>query len=134
MSLNFFKGISMIKRLIFAVAMAFLSLKAPAKDMKNPDKSETTKEHACAYPANSINWILAYCAYEIGTGDEITLQDSSCFKKAAGDLNQKDECKINGKYKKKLCELRLKSTVAPYSGSVEKCLQDKEIIPFFAGG
>ncbi len=123
----------MIKLWIFPLALAFASLKAPAKDKKSPDKSVTPKEQACPYPANSINWVLAYCANVAETDDEIMLQDSSCFKKAAADMNEKDECKINEKYKKKLCELRLKSTVTTYKGSLEKCLQDKDIKPYFAG-
>lgn len=85
----------------------------------------------CPYPADPINWILKYCAGEAQTDDEIAIQDSACFKKAEVDLNSKNECAIKEKYKKKICDSVLKS--GKRYKSLQLCLSDKKIEPFFAG-
>ena len=52
----------------------------------------------CRYPAEPINWILKYCAYETQTDDEIAIQESPCFKAAQIDLSNVNKCNKNRKY------------------------------------
>lgn len=86
----------------------------------------------CAYPADPINWVLRYCGHEIETDYEIAIQDSECFSAASSDLKAKDKCKINEKYKSKLCQKFLMKD-KKYS-TLKDCLKDPEVKPFFAGG
>lgn len=88
----------------------------------------------CPYPAHPMNWIMAYCAFIAETDDEIAIQDSACFKKASSELkNLKNECATKKKYKAKKCELLIKEKVVAHK-TVEECLKDESIRPFFAGG
>ncbi|WP_141733804.1 hypothetical protein [Oligoflexus tunisiensis] len=92
-----------------------------------------TSVPTCPYPGAPINWILAYCAREMNTGDEIALQNSPCFQKAEKDLSQKDECAINKKYKTKVCR-DLAAKDAKHHSSIQDCLKDQKVEPFYAGG
>jgi len=94
--------------------------------------NDRSKSRSCPYPADPINWVLGYCGYVVGTDDEITIQESKCFKNADADLKSKDECSINKKYKTKTCEFIIKQKYADYK-SVDACLKDKKVKPFFAG-
>ncbi len=86
----------------------------------------------CKYPNDPINWVLRYCGDVIQTDDEITIQDSACFKATRKDLEDKDKCKIKEKYKLWLCEKFLMKNKR-YK-SIQDCLNDNEVKPFFPGG
>lgn len=85
----------------------------------------------CPYPADPVNWVLRSCAFENQTGDEIVLQESECFKKAQPDLTKKHSCQIKEKYKLKYC----KAVVEKHKThkTVQLCLEDPSVKPFFAG-
>lgn len=85
----------------------------------------------CAYPAEPINWILRFCGHAIQSDDEIAIQDSHCFKSAEKDLKNKDLCKVNEKYKTKLCQ-KLMEKEKKYK-FLPDCLKDAGVKPFFAG-
>ncbi len=88
--------------------------------------------NTCPYPADPINWVLRYCAFENQTGDEIVLQESKCFEKAQTDLNSKDSaCQIKEKYKLKYCETVVKKYRT--HKTVKLCLEDNSVKPYFAG-
>jgi len=91
-----------------------------------------SKLQSCPYPAEPINWVSAYCSYLVGTDDEIAIQESKCFTNAEPDLKSTDQCSINKKYKTKICDFLIKHKHADYK-SVDACLKDKGIRPFFAG-
>jgi hypothetical protein len=102
---------------------------------ENPIKEvvhENQEHDTCLYPADPVNWILRYCAFENGTGDEIALQKSECFKNALPDLNSKgNSCQIKKKYKLKYCEAVVKKHKTHKTAQL--CLEDNSIKPFFAG-
>ena len=91
-----------------------------------------SKAQSCPYPADPINWVAAYCGYVVETDDEIVIQQSKCFKDAETDLKNNDECSIKKKYKTKTCEFLITHKYASYK-SVDACLKDKKVKPFFAG-
>lgn len=113
-----------MKRILIVIAGLAIGLEGAS--------NKRTQLHSCPYPAKPINWVSAYCSYVVGTDDEIAIQQSECFKNAEADLKNKDECSINRKYKTKTCEFLIKEKHADYK-SVDACLKDKEIKPFFAG-
>lgn len=89
-------------------------------------------KESCNIPAHPINWIMRYCAVKNQTDDEITIQNSQCFKTASKDLSTKEECKIKTKYKKKFClEYWLKNRAS--NSSLAKCLMNQKIQPFHVG-
>jgi len=94
--------------------------------------NDRSKSQPCPYPAAPINWVLAYCGYGSGTDDEEVIQQSKCFKDAETDLRNHDECSVKKKYKTKMCEFLITHKYASYK-SVNACLKDKTIKPFFAG-
>lgn len=75
---------------------------------------------------------MGYCAHLLETGDEITIQESSCYHDAAPDLKDGvDDCEVKRKYKAKTCELLVKEKSAK---SVDSCMKDsKSVSPFVAG-
>lgn len=75
---------------------------------------------------------MAYCSLVVATDDEIAIQESKCFKDAEPDLKNHDECSIKKKYKTKTCKILITDKHARYK-SVDACLKDKEVKPFFAG-
>jgi hypothetical protein len=85
----------------------------------------------CPYPAATINWIMRYCSFVVGTDDEIAVQDSACFEEASKDLGKPDVCALKRKYKESFCRERMKDT-AKYK-SILECIEDDAISPFFAG-
>lgn len=87
--------------------------------------------NSCPYPAESINWVMRYCAFKAATDDEVVIQNSPCFKSAAKDLEQKDSCNIKEKYKSMFCTERIK--IDKKYKSVQDCLRDTSVLPFFAG-
>lgn len=85
----------------------------------------------CKYPAKPINWILRYCAIQVETDDEIVIQESSCFKVAKSDINTAEPCKMNEKYKTKICEeFMMKSN---QFNSMHDCLASTRVSPYFSG-
>jgi len=86
----------------------------------------------CPYPADPINWIMRYCAYITETGDEIAIQDSKCFKDADKESDSAESCDVKKKYKTKYCTASMKK-IKKYK-TLQECLQDTSIEPFFAGG
>ena len=121
----------MFKKYFFVLGVAFTGLNMETM-AKNLPTGESLKPKACLYPEDPINWIMAYCASEVGTDDEIALQESSCFKKAEADLKQKNECGIKAKYKKMLCSNLIRKKLAS-KDKIDSCLKDESIKPFFAG-
>jgi hypothetical protein len=93
---------------------------------------DRSKSQSCPYPADPINWVVGYCGYVIGTDDEIVIQESKCFKDAEADLKNNDACSIKKKYKTRTCQFLITHKYASYK-SVDACLKDKEVKPFFAG-
>ncbi len=86
----------------------------------------------CLYPADPLNWVAQYCSIVESTDDEIVIQASKCFQSASGDLSKKsDSCKIKEKYKTKICKEKLK--VDKKVKTIEECLKDPKVLPFFAG-
>lgn len=86
----------------------------------------------CPHPADPINWVLRYCAFENHTDDEIALQATQCFTYARADLNSKrNACLIKEKYKRLYCKALVEKQQT-YE-SVTLCMEDHSIKPFFAG-
>ena len=101
---------------------------------ENPIREVAHEKHEfepCPYPADPINWILRYCAFENHTGDEIALQNSKCFEKAQPDLAKGNSCLIKEKYKLKYCEAVVKNNKT--HKTAQSCLEDPSVKPFFAG-
>ncbi len=78
---------------------------------------------------------MKYCAYVAETDDEVAIQDSKCFKDASADVADPDKCEIKRKYKDKLCLEITKGARGEKKAyfSVDSCVADKSIKPFFAG-
>ena len=75
---------------------------------------------------------MRYCANVVGTGDEITIQESSCYKSSEIDEKSKDTCATNKKYKTLICN-KFHMQNKKYK-TIDNCLKDASIEPFFAGG
>ncbi len=116
----------------FLFATFFLSLNSPIWAEVKKITGEPVFAQ-CLYPAHSINWILAYCGFVSGTDDEIAIQDSECFKKSEVDLKDKNECAVKKKYKMKKCELLIQKRYSNHK-SIDECLEDEAVKPYFAGG
>lgn len=85
----------------------------------------------CPYPKKPINWILRYCSMKVETDDETIIQNSDCFKSAKNDVLASDVCKMNEKYKMKVCdEFMMESK--KYK-SLQECLADEDITPYVSG-
>lgn len=87
---------------------------------------------SCPYPESPINWVVQYCGFVTDSADELNIQKSKCFKNAAADLANRDECSINKKYKSKVCEFMIKQKITE-DKSVADCLKNKDVGPFVAG-
>jgi len=116
--------------IFIAVVFVIGNLSAGAEPVASIKNS---KAPPCPYPAEPINWISKYCGFVAGTDDEIAIMDSKCMKDAQSDLKSKDECNINKKYKTKTCEILIKNKYSKHK-SINDCLKDSAVEPFFAGG
>ena len=99
--------------------------------LTNDAAGESKPTKVCPYPESPINWVMKYCAYIAETDDEIAIQESQCFKAAAGDLGNKDECAVKKKYKTMACE-QIKKLGGKHR-SIADCVADTKVAPFLAG-
>jgi hypothetical protein len=85
----------------------------------------------CPYPHRPLDWISHHCAMTVENIDPAVIRASPCYKAAAADLKSKDVCAINEKYKRKTCEFLIKNGFNEEYQSLNECLEDKSLLPFF---